>query len=419
MKKTLIISGQFTSLSGYGKKSYDIAKSFINLYSQEYEISLLPLKWGNTKNDAIDESDEIFKYFIPQIQFQPNIYIHIGLPNEFQKLALEKNILFTSGIETNIAPKSFIEGCNRADLVIVPSTFVKKILEETLAQVKDNNGNIVHVDKVKVPIEVLFEGYDENIFKQVSYKDNKLNLKSIKEDFAFLFVGTWLDGEIGQDRKDVGMLVKVFYETFKNKLNSPCLILKTSGATTSIVDRDKIQNKIDLIKSTVDSKILPNVYLIHGDLEDVEMNMLYNNSKIKAMVSLTKGEGFSRTFLEFATTSKPLIVSGYSGHMDFLKQEYNIFVGGKLTDVHPSAVNDFILKESKWFTANYNDAANILNEVYKNYKKYLELSKKQNTFVSTTFTRTKMQEKLQEIFENNVPKTVELKIPDFIKLKQK
>jgi glycosyltransferase involved in cell wall biosynthesis len=419
MKKTLIISGQFTSLSGYGKKSYDIAKSFINLYSQEYEISLLPLKWGNTKNDAINESDEIFKYFIPQIQFQPNIYIHIGLPNEFQKLALEKNILFTSGIETNIAPKSFIEGCNRADLVIVPSTFVKKILEETLAQVKDNNGNIVHVDKVKVPIEVLFEGYDENIFKQVSYKDNKLNLKSIKEDFAFLFVGTWLDGEIGQDRKDVGMLVKVFYETFKNKLNTPCLILKTSGATTSIVDRDKIQDKINLIKSTVDSKILPNVYLIHGDLEDVEMNMLYNNSKIKAMVSLTKGEGFSRTFLEFATTSKPLIVSGYSGHMDFLKQEYNIFVGGKLTDVHPSAVNDFILKESKWFTANYNDAANILNEVYKNYKKYLELSKKQNTFVSTTFTRTKMQEKLQEIFENNVPKTVELKIPDFIKLKQK
>ena len=146
--------------------------------------------------------------------------------------------------------------------------------------------------------------------------------------------------------------------------------------------------------------------------------MLYNNSKIKAMVSLTKGEGFSRTFLEFATTSKPLIVSGYSGHMDFLKQEYNIFVGGKLTDVHPSAVNDFILKESKWFTANYNDAANILNEVYKNYKKYLELSKKQNTFVSSTFTRTKMQEKLQEIFENNVPKTVELKIPDFIKFKK-
>lgn len=418
MKKTLIISGQFTSLSGYGKKSYDIAKSFINLYSQEYEIALLPLKWGNTKNDAIDENDEIFKYFIPQIQFQPNVYIHIGLPNEFQPIGLEKNILFTSGIETNIAPKSFIDGCNKADLVIVPSTFVKKILEETLVQAKDGNGNIVQEDKIKVPIEVLFEGYDENIFKPISYNENKLHLNDIKETFAFLFVGTWLDGDIGQDRKDVGMLVKVFFETFKNKLNAPCLILKTSGATTSIVDRNKIQEKIDLIKSTVEAKFLPNVYLIHGDLSDQEMNMLYNNSKIKAMVSLTKGEGFSRTFLEFATTSKPLIVSGYSGHMDFLKQEYNIFIGGQLTDVHPSAVNDFILRESKWFTANYNDVANILNEFYKNPKKYLELSKKQSTFVSSNFTRTKMEQKLQQIFEKNVPKTVELKIPDFIKLKK-
>jgi len=418
MKKTLIISGQFTSLSGYGKKSYDIAKSFINLYSQEYEIGLLPLKWGNTKNDAIEESDEIFKYFIPQIQFQPNVYIHIGLPNEFQPIALEKNILFTSGIETNIAPKSFIDGCNKADLVIVPSSFVKKILEETLVQAKDNNGNVVQEDKIKVPIEVLFEGYDENIFKTISYTENKLHLNDIKETFAFLFVGTWLDGDIGQDRKDVGMLVKVFYETFKNKLNAPCLILKTSGATTSIVDRNKIQEKIDLIKSTVEAKFLPNVYLIHGDLSDQEMNMLYNNSKIKAMVSLTKGEGFSRTFLEFATTPKPLIVSGYSGHMDFLKQDYNIFIGGQLTDVHPSAVNEFILKESKWFTANYNDVANILNEFYKNPKKYLELSKKQATFVSSNFTRTKMEQKLQQIFEKNVPKTVELKIPDFIKLKK-
>ena len=418
MKKTLIISGQFMSLSGYGKKSYDIAKSFIELYSQEYIIQLLPLKWGATKNDAIDENDELFKYFIQQITFKPDVYIHIGLPNEFQPIGNEKNILFTSGVETNLAPKSFIEGCNRADLVIVPSLFVKKVLEETLLQIKDNNGQVLEEQKVKVPIEVLFEGYDESIFKPISYSENTLSLKDIKEDFAYLFVGTWLDGELGQDRKDVGMLVKVFFETFKNKVNKPCLILKTGGATTSIMDRDRIQQKIDLIKSTVDSKNLPNVYLIHGDLTDQEMNCLYNAPKIKAMVSLTKGEGFGRPLLEFATTSKPLIVSGYSGHMDFLKQEYNIFIGGQLTDIHPSAVNEFLIKESKWFTANYNDVANILNEFYKNSKKYLEMSKKQATFVSSNFTRTKMKERLKEIFEKNVPKTVELKLPSFINLKK-
>ena len=48
-----------------------------------------------------------------------------------------------------------------------------------------------------------------------------------------------------------------------------------------------------------------------------EMNEIYNHSKIKAMVSLTKGEGFGRPLLEFSLTKKPIMVSGWSGHMDF------------------------------------------------------------------------------------------------------
>ena len=50
----------------------------------------------------------------------------------------------------------------------------------------------------------------------------------------------------------------------------------------------------------------------------IEMNSIYNHSKVKAMVSLTKGEGFGRPLLEFSLSQKPLIVSGWSGHMDFL-----------------------------------------------------------------------------------------------------
>jgi hypothetical protein len=38
------------------------------------------------------------------------------------------------------------------------------------------------------------------------------------------------------------------------------------------------------------------------------MNELYNHSKVKAMVSLTKGEGFGRPLLEFSLTKKPLLL---------------------------------------------------------------------------------------------------------------
>ena len=39
----------------------------------------------------------------------------------------------------------------------------------------------------------------------------------IKEDFCFLHVGHWLQGDMGGDRKDIGMLIKTFFETFKNQ----------------------------------------------------------------------------------------------------------------------------------------------------------------------------------------------------------
>jgi hypothetical protein len=46
------------------------------------------------------------------------------------------------------------------------------------------------------------------------------------------------------------------------------------------------------------------VYLLHGEFTDEEMNSIYNHSKVKAMVSLTKGEGFGRPLLEFSLTQK-------------------------------------------------------------------------------------------------------------------
>ena len=60
----------------------------------------------------------------------------------------------------------------------------------------------------------------------------------------------------------------------------------------------------------VNSSNLPNIYLLHGEFTNEEMNSLYNHSKIKAMVSLTKGEGFGRPLLEFTLSQKPIIASG-------------------------------------------------------------------------------------------------------------
>ena len=158
-------------------------------------------------------------------------------------------------------------------------------------------------------------GTNHSIDKEVTFTRYEVMdmLNTIEEDFNFLYVGHWLKGVLGQDRKDTGMLVKVFLETFKNKPNPPALIMKTSGATFSILDREECLEKLKKIKSEFPSDWkLPNVYLLHGNLNKEEMNYLYNHPKVKCMVSLNHGEGFGRPLLEATMTGLPVIAPAYS-----------------------------------------------------------------------------------------------------------
>ena len=68
-------------------------------------------------------------------------------------------------------------------------------------------------------MDVLFEGADPNIYKETKeISDNlKEQFSKIDNDFCFLYVGHWLSGNLGEDRKDTGMMLKVFSETFKGK----------------------------------------------------------------------------------------------------------------------------------------------------------------------------------------------------------
>lgn len=69
---------------------------------------------------------------------------------------------------------------------------------------------------------------------------------------------------------------------------------------------------------------------MHGELTDNEINEINNDPKVKAFLSFTKGEGFGRPLLEQAITGKPILTTNWSGHIDFIKPEYNILIGGEL-----------------------------------------------------------------------------------------
>jgi glycosyltransferase involved in cell wall biosynthesis len=227
-----------------------------------------------------------------------------------------------------------------------------------------------------------------------------------------------MQGAFGHDRKNVGLLVKSFLETFKNKQNQPALIMKTSGGVISYMDRDAILKKIDDIKKTVKGK-LPKIYVIHGDLLDQEMNELYNHPKVKCMVNITKGEGFGRPLLEFTQTKKPIITTGWSGHTDFLKPDMSILLPGTLGDLDPSVRNDWFVEGAKWFDVDKMALGKILKDIHKNYKNYTHRAKQQGNFAKENFTYAKMKEKFSKILEENVkavPKQVPLQLPKLQKI---
>ena len=347
--KNIVFCAPLKTLSGYGARSRDIALSLIEIDSN---VKFIATPWGDTPNTGLDLNNEshrkIYQRIVPNINEQPDIWIQCTIPNEFQSVG-KYNIGITAGIETTICRPEWVEGCNRMNLVLVSSNHSKNVFTEIQFEKRDQRTQaLIEVIKLNVPCEVLFEGIDTTIYKKTSKISNTVSefMSNVSEEFCFLFVGHWLQGDLGHDRKDIGMLIKTFLDAFKKKApqNRPALILKTSHANFSKLELTHINHKIDSIRQMIYEAgfkgELPNIYVLYGDLSDEEMNSLYNHDKIKAMVSFTKGEGFGRPLAEFTLTGKPVLCSNWSGVIDFLQPDKSFLIPGSLGPVHQSAVND-------------------------------------------------------------------------------
>jgi hypothetical protein len=425
MRPMILVTAPVETRSGYGNHSRDICQALIEM--DKYDVRIQSVRWGSTPPNALEKDNpihqEINKRILrqPSLEKQPDLHLHIVIPNEFQAIG-KINIGMTAGIEHTIPPASWVEGCNRMDMVVFTSEFSRNgFASVTFDKLDNNSKQVVGQLKLEKPTEVLFEGADTNIYKEVNEISPTLSGKfsKIEEDFCFLFVGHWLSGNLGEDRKDIGMLLKVFYTIFKNKKNQPALILKTSGAGFSIMDRNEMMKKIRLVKDSMRGDKLPNVYLLHGDLTDEEMNQMYNHPKVKAHLTFTHGEGFGRPMLEATLSGKPMLAPISTGQADFLHKEYTVELPHEMTKVPASAFpKDYGNSEALWSTVNYGMAGKLMEDVYQNYDKYKLKAKKQMIVNKEMFSHEAMKQKLEDIISpliSKIPQPVELKLPSLKK----
>ena len=371
-KPICVFTSPIFTRSGYGDWGLAVAKS-LQRYDK-FDLHLAPTRWGNCskKNLEIDVVDDEEKRLLSRIlrgplPKQPELYIQCTIPNEFQPVG-KYNIGMTAGIETTICRGEWVEGLNRMDMTVCTSQHAKDVFMKCDFTKNFSDGRKEQL-KVSKPLEVCFWGAETNIYKKTDEKVESLEevLSKIPEEFAFLFVGQWTSNGAFHDRKDIGMLIKTFLETFRDKSPKPCLILKTNGATMSAVDKYECINRIKEVTSAVTGDDLPNIYILHGELTDKEMNALYNHSKVKAHVSFTHGEGYGHPLLLASLSGKPLMVPQWSGHLDFLNPKFTRYLKGDLVQLPPPAVNDWLIKESAWFQVNYAEASEKMKTMYYNY----------------------------------------------------
>ena len=96
MKKLMLICAPVSSRSGYGDHARDLVRSF--LQHDKYDVKIHDVPWGECPRNALD--NELDKNIIdciltePKMDSQPDVYVDIRIPNEFQTyLNLKKNEL--------------------------------------------------------------------------------------------------------------------------------------------------------------------------------------------------------------------------------------------------------------------------------------------------------------------------------------
>jgi glycosyltransferase involved in cell wall biosynthesis len=332
--KRILFSAPLLPISGYSVAARQIFKWLLKKEQEgKCKLTCDLLSWGDCtwiidRNRYDGLIGEIMARSEPP-QGQYDVSMQLKLPNEFNPKMANYNVGMSACVETDKCHPSWVEHCNAMDMMIVPSAHIENTLR--------NSGNL------RVETHVIPEAYPE-CFQTASPVDLKLELPNA---FNVLVFGQLTGNNPENDRKNIFYTIKWLCEAFKDE--DVGIVLKTNVCRNTKIDKRLLHNTIANLVKSVRRGNTPNIYVLHGDMSDVEVLSLYKHPKINALVSLTRGEGFGLPILEAAACGLPVVATNWSAHTEFLNHGKYITVGHQLVDIHDTRVDGKIfIKGSKW-----------------------------------------------------------------------
>tara|TARA_Y100000593_G_scaffold76609_1_gene141654 strand:+ start:1883 stop:3178 length:1296 start_codon:yes stop_codon:yes gene_type:complete len=393
MSKKVLIRGPILTQSGYGEHARFIYRA-LSSRPDLFEVFVDPINWGKTSWMWEDTSerrqiDQVIgktqAYMAQNGQFDMSFLVTI--PGEWEKYrAAPINIGVTAGIESNKVSAQWLEAGNKfVNKIIVPSKFSKQTYADTVYNGKNNFGQQVRLS-LNTPISVVN-------YPVKKYENVDLELK-LEYDFNFLVVAQW------GPRKNVENTIRWFVEEFYDK--EVGLVLKLNHANNSLGDRTRVKHRlINLLKEYKDRKC--KIHLVHGYMNNDEIHSLYNHPKIKALLSLTHGEGYGLPLFEAAYCGLPIITHDWGGQADFLmvdvkdksknikKKPLFLKVKYDVNTIQKGAVWNTVLEpDSMWAYPKQGHSKMRMREMYKQYGRFKTQAKKLKKHVTKEFAQDKV-----------------------------
>lgn len=177
---------------------------------------------------------------------------------------------------------------------------------------------------------------------------NRKKFKLCANKFIFYLM---FDGNSWLSRKNPWAGIEAFKIAFTSENANVMLVIKTMNLNE---ESDQWRALQEL--SSRDSRIIliNEVLSAHDRLELMKSCDVY--------ISLHRSEGFGRVLAEAMLMEQPIIVSNFSGNVDFCDEKTSYLVDGELT---PLREGDYIFSEGQyWFEPSIEEAANQFRRVY-------------------------------------------------------